>query len=191
MIGQLMRVVQAIEHVTDDAQRVAHGHRAPHGVSVVYDPAQRGAGDKLHGNPIGTLVHAHVMDLHHVGVVQQRLNARLVQEHGFNLAVTQQFLGNALEHHALFKAARPHLSGQIDLRHAASCQQLRDLVATHNLRGQCHARHATTARPHPKCCGAPVRVAEAPTRGCVRPPSGSRLVAFHPRRLQAAAGPRA
>ena len=133
VVSAFMRVVQTTQDVAGDAKGVLHGNGTSHRVGVVDDPAHRATRDVLHGNEVGASVLAEVVNLHDVRVVKQSLDPRLVDEHGFNLAVTQQLLVDAFDDEGFFEATGPGFLADEDLSHAARGQQLCHFVGTNAL----------------------------------------------------------
>src|SRR5205823_15018800 len=68
----------------------------------------------LHGDEVAPLVLADVIGLHDVGVRQARRHARLLEEHGQELAVVGEIGTQLLERHELGKAGRTVRRGDID-----------------------------------------------------------------------------
>ena len=150
VVGALVGVVQPREDVAGDVQRVLQRDRPPHGGGVVDHPAQRGAADELHGDEVGALLLAEVVDLHDVRVVEEGLHAGLVEEHGLDLAIADELLGDALDDEVLLEPPGPELLAEEDLGHAARREQLRHLVGTDPLSHgveRYHARATSIACP--------------------------------------------
>ena len=146
-VDALMRIMQATQHVADDAQGVRGGHRASNGVGVVDDPAQGGAGDVLHGDKVGAAVLAEVVDLHNVRMIEQGLHASFVDEHRLNLAVAEQLFVDAFDHEGFFEPTRARFSTDKNLGHAARSQQFSHVIGPnlfcHGLPGGTPCAHSS------------------------------------------------
>ncbi len=91
---------------------------------------------------------AGIEGLHHVGMIEQRGDARLVDEHLHELRLRRQLGEDALQHHQLVEPRQRAHAREIDLRHAAGRQVLDDLVAADALtRGDGRRRRHDSSVP--------------------------------------------
>ena len=91
-------------------------------------PMDAGTVDHLHGHEVAVSVFAELDDLADVAVVEQRNQARFVQEELEQLAVDGERGQHPLEGHHPLIPRRPHLRGQAHLAHAARRQATEDSV---------------------------------------------------------------
>ena len=94
--GQLQRVAQPVEHRVEAAT-----------VNV------------LHRDEVAPVVLAELVDVHHVGVVDERRHASLVEERLDELRVSGEVGADALDHQLLGEARDPRLLRQKHLAHPA------------------------------------------------------------------------
>jgi hypothetical protein len=143
----LVRGVQALACALDDAREDAGlnecarwGRRV---VQLVLDRGQRLAAEQLHREVVGAVVLVEVEDRAHVGVMDLRGDARLVEEHLDEALVACELRADALERDVAMHAGAAARLREIDRRHAAAA----DLDAQ-PVRTECvaHSQHACARR---------------------------------------------
>ena len=168
----LVRVVQPGGRGGDDGDRVAQrqgdvqsGSLSGGGARVLaQDLAHVRAVHVLHREERRLAVGADVVDLDHVGVIERRRQARLVQEHAQQLGIEGVLRQDPLEHDQLLEPldADAGEAGEVDLRHSADGQTSERLVPPDSLaaveqRGDSHPASGYQTRGDPRNPASPGR----------------------------------
>ena len=144
---ELVRGVQPLGGVGDDAAGDLRRHRLPELLGAAHHLAERLAVEVLHGDPVRVLVLAELEDGRDVRVRDARRDARLVEEHVHERLVLDQVRVDALDRDPLLEAARPVHAREVHARHAADANLVDDAVAPEEVRPR--RRTAPGARPAP------------------------------------------
>jgi hypothetical protein len=84
----------------------------------------------LHRNEVGAVVLAQLEDLDDVGVLEDRCQPRLVEEHLDEGRIRRELRQDSLHHHVLAEARHPLASSQEDFSHSAPGQGAENPVRT-------------------------------------------------------------
>jgi hypothetical protein len=124
----LVRVVEAGGGVDDDVDQVLEREPGPGLVRRADQPPEVLPPDVLHGEEVGPVVLADVVDLDDVRVVERRREAGLAEEHLDQALVVGVLLEHALERDELLEAVDRDRPGDEQLRHPAGAEAVEELV---------------------------------------------------------------
>ena len=137
-VAELVGVVQPGQGVGEDA----HLHVGDEGRPGPRPDAVEGLPvEVLHGDEVALAVLPDLRGLHHVGVVEARRQAGLVEEHGEELRILRQLGPGLLDHHQLVEPGRALDDREVHVRHAAVAN-LRDQPVLAQCLGFFGSRHA-------------------------------------------------
>ena len=127
--AQLVNALQRPADLARDERRDRGRHSLVRAAQRAQHARQRRALDVLQRQEQDAVVLAELVDLHHVRVVQQPQDLRLVDEHPDEFRVAAVFGKDPFDDDVTPKAARPQRARLEHLRHAAYTQGLQQLVA--------------------------------------------------------------
>ena len=150
VVGELVRVGEALAELEADVDRGLDGEVAPGLLDVLDDRLEVRPVDELHDDEERVVADADVEDLHAVRVRELRREARLVEEHRDELLLRREVRQDALDGDLLAEALQALALGAEHLRHAARFELLDDAVALlavgHGL-GRAGGRSRGASRP--------------------------------------------
>jgi hypothetical protein len=141
-IAQLVDVVQPAQRVGDDQGGDARVDDPVLGHDLLGEAVHRLPAEELHRQVDLAVGLADLEGLHHVGVLEERRQPRLGQEHRAQLRLVPRPLAHALDHAQLAKARHAGGDGEERVGHASSSEDGDQLVATEprGFRGcSCHS----------------------------------------------------
>lgn len=129
LLGQSgVRVVQPLARVGHDPQGDVPRHPLPTRPRAAHDAAQVLAVNELHGDEVGAVLFAELVDLRDVRVVEAGDDLRLVQEHLNELRVLGEVRQDSFDHYVAVEALDAGLLCKPHLSHATGGQLLDVLV---------------------------------------------------------------
>ena len=134
LVALLVGGGQTERRVGDGATHHLHRQRLVGAPGAPRQPVQRQTVDELHGDEEAAVRLAELVDLHDIGVVQERRQAGLALEHVDEAGLLRQVRQDALDDAGLVEARGTVLLRQEHLRHAAHPEALGEHVATEPLR---------------------------------------------------------
>jgi len=133
-IGELVSVVQPLRRTVDHLDRVGPWQGPVPVGQTRHDPPEVTPFEELHGDVVLVAADAEIVDLDHVGVIELRREARLVEEHTDEFFVRGQVRQDPLDRHEPIEPGTVQLPGEEDLSHAA-CGELLDQLVVAELDG--------------------------------------------------------
>ena len=109
--------LQARANLGDDVQRVREGQNLVVQASEKF--VQISARDVLHGDEVGPVLLAELVDMDDVRVGEPRRKARLIEEHVDKIDVIREAGKDPLDDHETFETRESRLVREKDLRHSA------------------------------------------------------------------------
>ncbi|MFO0631344.1 MAG: hypothetical protein U0168_00680 [Nannocystaceae bacterium] len=170
----LVGVVQARGRAHRDGDRELDRQQRALATTGPQDGLQVLAVDVLHREEeLGALA-PDVEHLHDVGVIEDRGQARLGQEHPHELGIGREVRQDPLEHEQLLEALEPGRTREVDLGHATRAQPTQQLVAPEPIARGARARRRTAALCcrvgwHRRCDPSALRTGSATGRGACEP----------------------
>ncbi len=143
----VVRVAEPARRLRDDVRGDGHRHAAAAPGRRLAQPAEVDAVDQLHRQVVAAVDLAEVEHLGDIDVRERAGDARLVDEHGDELARAVEHRQDALERHLLFEAGRALIDGAEHLGHAALGEALDEEILAEGDR--LHAGRVTIARGDP------------------------------------------
>ena len=135
-IQSVVGPVQPSAGVGDDSQRQPQRNEMTALLSPLLDVRQASPVQELHRDVKVVALLPEVQHLHHVGVVDEAHEPRLVEEHLDHLLLARELRQKPLHHHPLAKAFRALLLREKELRHAADSQAGHEPIAAEALDGR-------------------------------------------------------
>ena len=135
-VGRLVRVREPATDRQRNLQGDLGGHRLLFSRGRANHFGCGGPLDELHRHVELRPFFAEIEDLNQVGVRELCAEPRFVDEHRDELGISRELRQDAFERNALGKTVRAFAAGNVNLRHAARCQLLQQLVRPQPQRGR-------------------------------------------------------